>query len=80
MSRHLEIAIVNFNRHMKERKFPSCFQTEKDFLVWSELEDLAPTKVCRKLVCRDCCAAYQKQMTEAGRCFNAEVDIEKITK
>lgn len=80
MPKQLDVAIDNYNKHMEDHDYPACFDTEKDFVVWCQLEHMAPTKVCRKLVCRDCCPEYQKKMTRAGRCFNSEVDLSKIAK
>ena len=80
MSKPLDIAIKNYKKHMEDRDYPACFGSVKDFDMWCLQESFANTKVCRKLVCRDCCSAHQRKMGVEGRCFNREVDLTKIVK
>lgn len=78
MAKELQVAIINYSEHMRNREFPSCF-TEKEFKAWciAESESVAHTQPIRKFVCRDCTPEYQSNMHKQGRCVNHELNLKR---
>ena len=68
----LDEAMKNYQLMMKLADYPDCFDSEKQFKDWSELESIAHTKPIG-LPCRDCIPEYQQRMADEGRCANAKV-------
>jgi uncharacterized protein YlaI len=78
--KELNVAVKNFQIAMKKSEIPSCFDSKEEYDFWLEGEKELPTQPIRHFICRDCTLSYQKTMITKGRCFNAEVDIQKIAR
>lgn len=77
MAKVLQQALQNYKRGMRKRDYPAC-TTEKEFHYWTLLEAESRTQPIRRFYCRDCSVAYKEQMVAAGRCYQSDVNIEKI--
>ena len=68
----LEEVQINYQKHMKSREYPACFENNKKFKDWQEMETLANTKP-RELPCRDCTITYYSKAVVEGRCPQSNV-------
>lgn len=57
---------------------PPCFESDKEFQQWSELDTIAYGKRDRLIggYCRDCTLSYALQMRREGRCIQPQVRFE----
>lgn len=78
--KQLTVAVKNFRTATRDVKFPLCFENEIEYLFWLDGEKEVPTQPIRKFICRDCTLSYQKEMIAQNRCFNSEIDLQKIAK
>jgi hypothetical protein len=79
MAKALQIAIANYQEHMKDREYPACFPNQKDYDAWAYMEDITVhTLPIRKFACRDCTTKYQTEQKKVGKCFNPQLKLAKF--
>lgn len=79
MAKALQIAIANYQEHMKDREYPACFPNQKDYDAWAYMEDITVhTLPIRKFACRDCTTKYQIEQMNEGKCCNPQLKLAKF--
>jgi hypothetical protein len=63
----------NLETELKTRRFPRCFESQKQYEVWLEGEAIANTLPVRRNICEDCETCYKNRMILEGRCANIQI-------
>lgn len=79
MSKALQIAVFNYEQHMRDRDYPECFPSEEEYNGWAAIENITVhTQPIRRFACRDCTTQYQLNMKREGKCINPQLRLERF--
>jgi hypothetical protein len=67
----------NLKNSLQSRRFPKCFDSQKQYEEWLDEEAIANTFPVRRNICEDCKSFYKSQMILEGRCVNIQLVLKE---
>ena len=74
--KHVEV-MHNLRKSIFAHRIPACFDSEKQYSDWLDIEEIAHTTAFRKNVCEDCTNEFKRTMVKNHRCVNIQVVLKE---